>query len=99
MARASGPTPPVFCSPARTYPSASGISRSFRAGRIQTSPGRWSAVRDNLRIRPLESGDLEAVANHYERLFRNGAGSASPGLIDAMRGLFVDAPVRATDVQ
>jgi hypothetical protein len=55
-------------------------------------------VRDALRIRACEPGDLVSVADHYERVFRHGSGPASPALVDAMRGLFLQSPTWAADI-
>jgi hypothetical protein len=53
---------------------------------------------DGWTIRPFQPDDLSAVANLYQRLIRNGAISAPPGLIAAFKTLFVDTPVRSDDI-
>ena len=43
-------------------------------------------------IRPLRHDDLQNVASCYEETFRSGKRAAVPGLVDAFRAQFLDAP-------
>lgn len=55
-------------------------------------------MRQRIRIRAFEHGDLPAVASLYERVMRSGSRAASPALAAALRNLFLDTPTYAPDI-
>lgn len=49
-------------------------------------------------IRPLQQGDLTAVANLYEQVMRSGSRHAPPGLAPAFARTFIDHPWTDSDI-